>query len=136
MNGIGSGLGVAIMMNNYFHDVATGLLASSGFALWIMMKKYGETEDRATTEYFLRIYGGMTRLARFSLYWILLGGIPRTIFYRDFEWANAVDHAQVPAIIVKHIFVFAFVGTGVHLWLKFNKRVKEIRKSLETADPG
>jgi hypothetical protein len=30
---IGSGLGVAIMMNNYFHDMATSLLVGSGFAL-------------------------------------------------------------------------------------------------------
>jgi hypothetical protein len=35
-------LGVLIMMNNYFHDVATALLAASGFVLWwICFMVYG-----------------------------------------------------------------------------------------------
>jgi hypothetical protein len=127
-------LGVIIMMNNYFHDVATALLAASGVALWVIIRRYEDGTDRATAEYFLRVYSGMTRLARFSLYWILIGGVPRTIFYKSFEWANAVDHAQVPALIVKHILAFTFVGTGVYLWRKFNRKVKEVRQTLETGE--
>jgi hypothetical protein len=124
-------LGVIIMMNNYFHDVATALLAASGIALWVIIKNYEENTDRAATEYFLRLYKGMTRVARFSLYWILIGGVPRTLFYKKFEWANAVGHGQVPAIIVKHILAFTFVGTGVYLWLKFNKKVKRIKEEYK-----
>ncbi len=136
MDGISPSLGVIIMMNNYFHDVATGLLAASGVALWLIMRRLGAAESRQTKEYFLRIYSGMAGLARFSLYWIILGGIPRTYFYKDFEWANAVDHAQVPAIIVKHILAFVFVGTGVYLWYRFRARVKDIRHSLELEGDG
>lgn len=121
-------LGLFIMMNNYFHDVATALLAASGVALWVMMKRYEDGSGEEATQYFLSIYKGMTRLARFSLYWILLGGVPRTIFYRDFEWSNAVGHGQIPALIVKHILAFAFVGTGVYVWIKLNRKVKFIMK--------
>lgn len=131
MESISPALGVFIMMNNYFHDVATGLLVASGVALWLIMKRFEDTGNRQTKEYFLRIYKGMAGLARFSLCWIILGGIPRTYFYRDFEWANAVERAQVPAIIVKHILAFAFVGAGIYLWYRFSARVKEIRNSLE-----
>jgi hypothetical protein len=130
------GLGIAIMMNNYFHDVATALLAASGIALWVIVKRYDahpRQEERPVTEYFLTLYESMTRVARFSLYWILIGGVPRTLFYRDFEWVTAVKHGQVPALIVKHVLAFAFVGTGVHLWLRLKKRVKAIE---ETLGPG
>jgi hypothetical protein len=132
MGEIGSTLGVIIMMNNYFHDVATGLLAASGFALWIIMRQYREPCNRETAEFFLRVYKSMTRLARFSLFWILIGGVPRTLFYRRFEWNTAVEHGQVPAIIVKHVLVFIVVGMGVHFWIKFNRKVKEIKNALES----
>ncbi|MFC1769637.1 hypothetical protein ACFLZI_01115 [Nitrospirota bacterium] len=131
---INPGLGIVIMMNNYFHDVATALLMSSGIVLWIMYRRYkqqiaesGETEE--LTLFFLNMYEGMTNVAKFSLIWILVGGVPRTLFYRSFEWSNAVAHAQIPALIAKHVMVFTFVGTGVFLWHKFNTEVKQIKKA-------
>jgi hypothetical protein len=131
---ISPGWGVVLMMNNYFHDVATALLMASGVALWFIVKRYDNGASRETTEYFLRVYRGMTSLAKFSLYWILIGGVPRILFYREMEWQTALDHAQIPALIVKHILAFTFVGMGVHLWLKFNKRVKEIKASMQAKE--
>ncbi len=122
-------LGVVIMMNNYFHDVATALLAASGVTMWIIVKRYNEVQDPTVTDYFLKVYDSMTRLARFALFWILIGGIPRTIAYKEFEWANAVGKHQVPALIVKHILAFTFVGTGAYMWIKLSRRIKEIRAS-------
>jgi hypothetical protein len=122
-------LGVIIMMNNYFHDVATALLLASGIAVWVMFSKYDNNAPEVR-EYFMKIYRGITRLAQFSLVWILLGGIPRTIFYKDFEWANAVGKNQVPALIVKHVIAFTIVGAGVYVWLKLSKRIKDIRESM------
>jgi uncharacterized membrane protein len=123
-------LGVFIMMNNYFHDVATALLLASGVVIWVIVKRYNSTaKTQETTEYFLKIYRGITRLAWFSLVWIILGGIPRTIFYKDFEWANAVGKDQVPALVIKHILAFIFVGSGAYMWLKISKKIKEIKGS-------
>ena len=73
-------LGVIIIMNNYFHDVATTLLAASGVAPWVIIRRYEQGAERPTAGYFLRVYAGVTRLARSSRYWILIGGIPRTFF--------------------------------------------------------
>ncbi len=127
-------LGVFIMMNNYFHDVATALLAASGVVIWVIVKRYDSAaKTQETTEYFLRIYKSSTKLAKISLAWILIGGIPRTIFYKEFEWANAVGKSQVPALIVKHILVFIFLGIGVYIWIKINRRVKELKKHADMA---
>jgi hypothetical protein len=121
-------LGVFIMMNNYFHDVATALLAASGFVLWFMVKRYDTSaKTKETTEYFLRIYKSTTKFAKFSLLWIIIGGIPRTMFYKDFEWANAAGKGQITALIVKHILAFSFVGLGAYLWIKINGKVKRIK---------
>jgi hypothetical protein len=128
-------LGVALMMNNYFHDVATALLIASAVALWVLLGHFergGRGPDAA--RYFLEIAASMKRLARFSLAWIVLGGIPRTIFYVDFEWANAAGRMQVPALVVKHVLAFGFVGGGVWLWRRLGRRVAEVRETLAAGD--
>ena len=122
------------MINNYLHNIAIGLLASSSFALWLIMRNLRETDSRETKEYFIKIYRGMTKLVKFSLIGILIFGVPRTLLYRDFEWANAVANAQVPAIIVQHILVIGVVGVGVYFWHKLSKKVKDIETSLKTGD--
>jgi hypothetical protein len=124
------GLGVAVMMNNYFHDVATALLLASGFALWVMLRRYEQDGGEAAGRYFLAMHRSMTRLARFSLAWIVLGGIPRTIFYAEFEWANAAGRMQVTALIVKHVLAVALVATGAWLWVKLGRRVAAVRARL------
>ena len=126
--------GVALMMNNYFHDVATALLLASAFALWVMLRRYeegGGGPDAA--RYFLAIRRSMARLARFSLAWIVLGGIPRTIFYTRFEWANAAGRAQVPALIVKHVLALGFVVFGASLWVKLRRKAAEVERQLAVA---
>jgi len=128
-------LGLLIMTNNYMHDVATGLLLASGFALWAMLRIQGPTDpEPPVARYFLAIYKHMTRLAIFSLVWIILGGIPRLITYEEFEWANAAGRSQVPALIGKHILAFTFLGGGVYLWMGLRRRARAMRATL--GDPS
>jgi hypothetical protein len=119
--------GVILMMNNYFHDVATALLLASGIALWVIYKKFGESDKPEVRDYFLRLYDSLTFLAKFSLAWILLGGIPRTYFYTEFEWSHYAGMSQIPALIVKHILAFIFVGAGAHIWIRIRKKAREVR---------
>jgi hypothetical protein len=131
------GLGVAIMMNNYFHDVATALLAASAVALVALLRLHeraGGGPDAARL--FLDMHRTMARLARFSLAWIVLGGIPRTIWYADFEWANAAGRGQVAALAVKHVVAFALVVAGAVLWRRLGRRVAEVRARLAAHDAG
>lgn len=120
---IGPELGIAIMLNNYFHDVATALLASSGVALWIMAGAWDRTGGPAAAAFFAAIHRGMTRLARLSLAWIFVGGVPRIYFYQDFEWANAAGRGQVLALAVKHVLMFALVALGMGAWWKLRRRL-------------
>jgi hypothetical protein len=95
--------------------------------MWVIMKKYEKNKGQEVTDYFLNVYRSITRVAKFSVLWIILGGIPRTIFYTEFEWANAAGKGQIPALIVKHILAFLFVGSGAYLWFKLSLRVKELK---------
>lgn len=124
------GFGIVLMMNNYFHDVATALLLASGVALWLILNRLGTANDPEVLRYFLSIHKGLLRLARASVVWIVLGGIPRTIFYTEFEWTNAAGKGQVPALMVKHVLFLLFIGAGLHLWSRINKKANAIRGQL------
>lgn len=126
-------LGVVIMMNNYLHDVATALLLASSVAMWIMVRRLGSSAEPAVVTYFFDIYRGVTRLAKFSIAWILIGGIPRVLAYKEFEWANAAGKGQIPALIIKHILFFIVVGTGAYFWMKIGRRIKELKKKRDMA---
>ena len=127
---IGPGLGVAIMMNNYFHDMATGLLVGSGFALHAILRIQSSMNSPQATLFFLKTNRHMVKLFRFALWWVILGGIPRTIFYTSFEWANAADKLQVPALAVKHVMMFVAVVWGIYAWRRMQAKVDILRDSL------
>lgn len=127
---IGPGLGVAIMMNNYFHDMATGLLVGSGFALHAIMRIQSSMNTPEATLFFLKTNDQMRKLFKFALWWVVLGGVPRTIFYTSFEWANAADKLQIPALAVKHVMMFAAVVWGIIAWRRMQKKVELLSKSL------
>jgi hypothetical protein len=127
---ISPGLGVAIMMNNYFHDVATALLAASAFTLHAIVRIQAATDNPVATLFFLRIHNRMVKFFRFALWWILIGGIPRTVFYTSFEWANAADKLQVPALMVKHLLMFVLVIGGIVAWRRLKRKVAQLRSSL------
>ena len=118
--------GVLIMMNNYLHDVATALLAASAFTLWVLLKLTYRHEDGGAISFFLAAHRKLVILARVALVWIVLGGIPRTIFYNDFEWANAAGKGQVPALVVKHILMAGLVLLGGFGWVRMRRRVREL----------
>jgi hypothetical protein len=118
------------MMNNYLHDVATALLVASGYTIWLLGRRLEPSSGPDTMRYFVRLYRGLSRLALFSFFWIIAGGIPRVIFYAEFEWSNMAGRGQIPALIVKHILAFALVFAGMAVWLKERKRVAEVETRL------
>ena len=127
---IGPVLGVVIMMNNYFHDMATGLLVGSGFALHAILRIQTSMNTPQATLFFLKTNTHMKKLFKFALWWVVLGGVPRTIFYTSFEWANAADKLQIPALAVKHVMMFAAVVWGIYAWRRMQAKVAVLRESL------
>ncbi|RII25042.1 MAG: hypothetical protein CXR31_15440 [Geobacter sp.] len=127
---ISPGLGVAIMMNNYLHDMATGLLVGSGFALHAIMRIQASKNTPEATLFFLKTNRQMKKLFKFALWWVVLGGVPRTIFYTSFEWANAADKLQIPALAVKHVMMFTAVVWGIYAWRRMQAKVVKLRDSL------
>lgn len=126
-------IGILVMMNNYFHDLAAGIVFVCGVVMFASVKKAEEIGSREVKEFFLGVYPVLVHIIGGSIIFMLFAGVIRTFTYRDFEWANAVGVGQVYAIIVKHIFLGGIFFYGIALWIKSHKRVKEMRKGLGVA---
>jgi hypothetical protein len=123
-----SGWGILIILNNYFHDVATATLLSSAVILYVLGRQ-AERGGIGERQAFERAYKTLTRFAWGALAWIILGGIPRTIFFRTFEFIPAQQKGIVLDLIIKHVVLVSTVIAGAVMWLRMAKTVREKRDS-------
>lgn len=117
-------LPILVMLNNYFHDVATALLVTSAVAMLALgriLESRGIEPDQPA---YRTIYAFLSRLAGVALIWIIIGGIPRTIYFQRFEWWDAASKGIVAALVAKHIVMGALVLAGLALWLRIRRRLK------------
>ena len=109
-----------IVLNNYFHDVATATLLSSAVILWVLGRQAqrGGPEDRRalakampTLNTLRRGRAGLDHPRR----------IPRLIFFKTFEFIPAKDNAIIIDLAIKHVFMFAAVVAGSIMWARIGK---------------
>jgi len=124
-------LEVLIIINNYFHDVATAFLASSALLMLAVAKLLPKNANTQAVEYFIAVYRKFTVIAKIALLWILIGGIPRMIYYKRIEWTIALDNRIIPALMVKHGIMFALVIIGFIGWRRLSQRVKDIKAARQ-----
>jgi len=114
-----------IILNNYLHDVATAVLLSSAVIFYVLGKQAkggGDGEKQA----FVRAYGTLTKFARGALVWIIIGGIPRTIFFRQYEFIPADTKGIVADLVIKHVLLVSAVIAGSVMWIRMKKAVAEL----------
>jgi hypothetical protein len=127
-------VGILIILNNYLHDVATGVLLSSAVILYVLgrqARRGGEGERAA----FARAYKTLTRFAWGALIWIILGGIPRAIFFTKYEFIPAQLNGIVPDLIMKHVILVAMVVAGVTMWVRMGKLAREYSAAGHAPEP-
>ena len=125
-DGITPALGIALMLNNYVHDVATGLLLLS--ALWIgwSARDLGDDPETSTVAVFFKSYRRCVRFVWGSLIVIVVTGAVRTVFFMRFEWFPALGKGLVPVLILKHVLIFTMVGVGAYAWVRLRQRLRKL----------
>ncbi|GAB4547277.1 MAG: hypothetical protein Fur0020_15580 [Thermodesulfovibrionia bacterium] len=121
------GLAAFIMMNNYFHDVATAMIGASGVVMWLILKVYTGGVDKKNLERILWLYKWMKRILIFSVAWLIIGAFPRFLTYKTYEWANAVRKGMVIALMIKYVIALLMIVAGSVIWMIVMRRVKEIK---------
>ena len=119
-----------IIINNYLHDVATAVLLSSAVIFYVLARQAqrgGEGERRA----FGRAYRTLTRFAWGALAWIVIGGIPRTIFFTQYEFIPADDKGIITDLVIKHVLLVSAVIAGSIMWLRMKKSIEKLGIPVE-----
>lgn len=116
-------LAVAIIVNNYLHDVATAVLLAAAAVMWAL-ERQAEREGPAL-ESLAHAYPLLTKFAVGAIAWIVLGGIPRAIFFTRYEWDPAVVKGIVPALAVKHLLMVLAIAAGAMLWRRVKRRIDD-----------
>ena len=97
---------ILVMMNNYFHDLAVAFLFASSILAHVVLRYWPGKPSAA-------VYRVLGRIAWGSLAWVLLGGVVRVWFYREYEWSPRAGTAQIPALALKHVLLFALTAWGL-----------------------
>ena len=124
-------VGILLMLNNYVHDVATGLLISS--ALWLAWsaRDLGDSPCAEMIRYFRRTYARCVRFAIGSVVVIIITGIIRTVTFMDFEWQPALGKGLIPVLVMKHVLIFTMLGAGIYAWIQLRRRVRTLEPANE-----
>lgn len=114
---------VLLVLNNYVHDVATGLLLISALWLGWTARDMGPTPSAELLGVFRRSYRRCLRFAVGSVCVILATGVVRTVHFMEFEWFPALGKSLVPVLVLKHALIFAMLGSGVYAWWILRRRL-------------
>lgn len=120
-------MSLLIVFNNYFHDLATGVFVGCAVTMWALARSLREHPERR--EALDPVYAALTKALWIALAWILVGGVPRTIFFPTYEFIPALDKGIVPALIVKHVFMFTAAGAGVAAWVAARREFRRVGPS-------
>lgn len=120
-------LGIAVMLNNYFHDLAVALMASSILTAWFLRRRLGHASPEQR-RFAVAIADRLGLVTRATLVWIVLGGVVRTLAYRDYEWQPAAGKGQVPALLAKHLVLIVTTIAGMLLQRDLDRRLEPERK--------
>jgi hypothetical protein len=123
---ISQAVGILLMLNNYVHDVATGLLLISGLWIGWSARSLGDEPHPTVVEAFRKTYGRCVRFVISSIVAIIATGVVRTLNFMRFEWQPALGDSLVPVLVVKHILIFTLLGAGIYVWVQLRRRVRQL----------
>jgi hypothetical protein len=117
-------MAILIMLNNYFHDLAAGIFFGSIFVLYYIRRSLTGNGGEQRQKLLEELFGHLTRLYFGALLWILIGGIPRVIFYRKYEWWDAVKKGITTALIIKHTVFFIILAASLLMWFNIKDKLQ------------
>ena len=126
---------ILVMLNNYVHDVATGLLLISALWLGWSANDLGEQPSAEMVAVFRRSYRRCLRFVVGSIAVIVATGVVRTLNFMRFEWLPAMGRGLVPVLVLKHVLIFSMLGVGGLAWLPLRRRLRSLEGRAERGEP-
>ncbi len=115
-----------LMMNNYFHDVATAMVPATAAVAWTVLMLSERAGSKESKDVYLKIYKLVVRIFVYSLFWLMIGAIPRVLTFKAYELKEAQMKGIVTALFAKLIVAFVLVVIGSLMWIKIGRRLKKM----------
>ncbi|MEK6607601.1 MAG: hypothetical protein AABZ30_08075 [Myxococcota bacterium] len=129
-------VGILVMLSNYVHDVATGLLLLSALWLGWSARDLGDRPGPETVHVFRRSYRRCLRFVTGSIGVIVATGVVRALFFQRVEWFPALGRGLVPVLVVKHVLIFTMLGVGAYAWVQLRRRLRALPGWNAPPDPA
>ena len=114
---------ILLMISNYFHDLATALMASNILVVYFLGKFLDSKSDREIT--MASVFKKLSYITYGAFIYIIVFGGVRAYFFMDFEWNPAVGKGQVTALVIKHILLVTMTVFGLIAHTKYRKKYGE-----------
>ena len=118
------GFATFLLMNNYFHDVATAMLLACCIVLWVLLKHLDQGQDDVLKRYVAALFRGVTAVFWFSVAWIVASGIVRIATFREFEWFNTTQKNFEAGLLVKYGIAAVMMIVGSILWIRLSQAMR------------
>lgn len=117
---------ILVVLSNYVHDVATGLLLLSALWLGWSARDLGDCPSAECVAVFRRSYRRCVRFVLGSVVVIVATGVVRTVFFMRLEWLPAMGRGLGPVLLLKHVLFFALLGAGILAWVQLRRRLARL----------
>lgn len=117
---------VFIMMNNYFHDVATAMLMACSITMWAVLNQYENKKSPGARVFLMQIHNAVSKIANVSFIWIIISSIPRILTLSTFEWKNAVNSQHTSGLAIKYVLALFMIIAGTYLWIALSAKIKRL----------
>ena len=117
---------ILIILNNYFHDVATAILLATAVIMWVLGRNAKRAGADAELDALARAYPTLTKFAWVALAWIVIGGVPRIIFFNTHEFIPAVENGLVTVLVIKHLLMGTAVVVGAIMWVRAKRLIEGV----------
>ena len=111
---------ILLMISNYFHDLATALMASNILVVYFLGKFLDDNTDK--DEKIRNVFNKLSKVTYGAFAYIIVFGAVRAYYFMDFEWNPAVGKGQVTALVIKHILLVTLTVFGLIVHSKYRKK--------------
>ena len=115
------------MILGYSHSAAGAFLAVSAFMIKALLGWYPAGADPDTERAYLRVYRTVAALAKLSLFWTIVAGVPRAVYHADYERLAPGGQLQTAVAVAVHVVFFMMVAGGIFFWVRLSARVKLLK---------
>lgn len=117
-----------IVLNNYFHDLLTGLFLACVIVSFMAFRTLDKINNSEIL-YFKRIYRMFKKTILISILLVIATGVIRAVFLNQLEPFYTEELKKT--LVVKHVIIFLSLAVGVLLWVVFERKLKRIENENE-----